>query len=136
MAQGPAARQDADGSTRPRAAPAFDAREFDELCEMIGLDGVLEMATIFETETRQRLRRLNEGNQTFTTLVREMHTLKGAAGTVGAPRLNALGAMFERAAQENIAPPREALDAIADALEAWLEEVRLWRQCNPRESGA
>ena len=48
--------------------------------EMIGEDGVMEMVEIFETETRQRLRRLAAGNQSIATLVREMHTLKGAAG--------------------------------------------------------
>ena len=61
-------------------------------------------------------------------LVREMHTLKGAAGTVAAPRLAALGWMFEQAAHEAIAPSEDDLIAIADAFAAWLEEVRLWRQ--------
>jgi HPt (histidine-containing phosphotransfer) domain-containing protein len=57
-----------------------------------------------------------------------MHTLKGAAGTVAAPRLAALGWMFEQAAHEAIVPTEEDLIAIADAFAAWLEGVRLWRR--------
>src|SRR5437763_1588212 len=85
-----------DGSaTPPPRAQAFNAVEFDALREMIGQDGVLEMVGIFETETRLRLRRLAAANRDPTTLVREMHTLKGAAGSVAAPRLAALGRALE-----------------------------------------
>jgi HPt (histidine-containing phosphotransfer) domain-containing protein len=112
----------------PPALPAFDAVEFGELSDMIGEDGVMEMVGIFEMETGNRLRRLAGGGQSVGMLVREMHTLKGAAGTVAAPRLAALGCMFEQAAHEAIAPSEDDLIAIADAFAAWLEEVRLWRQ--------
>jgi HPt (histidine-containing phosphotransfer) domain-containing protein len=106
-------------------APAFDAAEFDELREMIGQDGVMEMVKIFETETRQRLQRLAVGNRDPTTLVREMHTLKGAAGTVAAPRLAVLGLVLEQAAQGGGVPSSEDLRAIEDALEAFLLEARI-----------
>lgn len=127
MAYGPAATQDA---TTERIlpcstnAPAFNAAEFDELSEMIGEDGVMEMVEIFEAETRQRLRRLAVGGQDLATQVREMHTLKGAAGTVAAPRLNALGRTLELAARDGIAPTPDDIKAIEIALEAYLAAVR------------
>ena len=104
--------------------PAFDAAEFDDLSEMIGEDGVLEMVWIFETETRNRLRRLVAGGQDAATMVREMHTLKGAAGTVAAPRLAAMGRQFEMAAQKGIAPTSRDLAAIEQALDAFLAALK------------
>jgi HPt (histidine-containing phosphotransfer) domain-containing protein len=109
-------------------AAAFDAVEFDALSEMIGEDGVREMVVIFATETRQRLRRLTAGGQNHATLVREMHTLKGAAGTVAAPRLALLGRTFEQAALRGIGPTSDDLRAIHSALEAFLAAVRTWNE--------
>lgn len=119
-----AARRASGGATSRAPPPAFDAAEFDELREMIGQDGVVEMVEIFESETRQRLRRLAAGIRDPTALVREMHTLKGASGTVAAPRLAAFGRMFEQAAHRGIAPTPDDLKAIEDALEAFLIEAR------------
>jgi HPt (histidine-containing phosphotransfer) domain-containing protein len=121
-----AAARSANGGPTSRAppTPAFDAAEFDALREMIGLDGVMEMVEIFETETRQRLRRLAAGGLDTPTLVREMHTLKGAAGTVASPRLAALGRTFEQAAHRGTVPTPDDLKAIEDGLEAFLIEAR------------
>jgi HPt (histidine-containing phosphotransfer) domain-containing protein len=91
---------------------------------MIGESGVQEMVEIFAADTRQRLQRLTAGGQNGATLVREMHTLKGAAGTVAAPRLALLGRAFERAAQRGIEPTSDDLKAIDMALEAFLAAVR------------
>jgi HPt (histidine-containing phosphotransfer) domain-containing protein len=107
---------------------AFDAAVFDELREMIGYDGVMEMVEIFRTETRRRVRRLAAGGQDRAAVVREMHTLKGAAGTVGAPRLAALGRDLEQSAQLGIVPTPDHRGAIEDALEAFLAEVRSWTE--------
>ncbi|MGA3001585.1 MAG: Hpt domain-containing protein [Acetobacteraceae bacterium] len=109
-------------------AAVFDAVEFSALSEMIGEDGVREMVEIFATETRQRLQRLTVGGQTCATLVREMHTLKGAAGTVAAPRLALLGRTFEQAAQRGIGPTSDDLKAIDTALEAFLAAARTWNE--------
>jgi len=109
-------------------AAAFDAVEFGALSEMIGEDGVREMVEIFATDTRQRLRRLTVGGQTCATLVREMHTLKGAAGTVAAPRLALLGRAFEQAAQLGTGPTPDDLTAIGSALEAFLAAVQIWSE--------
>jgi HPt (histidine-containing phosphotransfer) domain-containing protein len=105
---------------------AFDAAGFDELCEAIGADGALEMVEIFETESRKRLRRLAMGDQDIATQRREIHTLKGAAGTVAAPRLAALGQMFEQAANRGIGPSPHQIEALDAALEACLAEMRAW----------
>ena len=110
----------------PHDAPPFDAYGFGELIKMIGDDGVLEMVEIFSTETRLRLGRLAAGDQNVATLVREMHTLKGAAGTVASPRLTALGLTFEHAARRGVAPTADDLARIGEALEAYLSEVREW----------
>jgi HPt (histidine-containing phosphotransfer) domain-containing protein len=124
-------REAADGTGRSGATVrspevrAFDAAEFGELIETIGEDGVAEMLEIFESEMRRRLIRLAAGNQDGATLVREMHTLKGAAGTVAAPRLASLGRTLEQRAQRGIGPVATDLAAIASALEAFLTEVAL-----------
>jgi HPt (histidine-containing phosphotransfer) domain-containing protein len=107
--------------------PAFDAAEFHELAEMIGDDGAAEMVMIFEAETRDRLRRLEAGDQDLATQQREMHTLKGAAGSVAAPWLATLGWTFEQAACQGIAPTRADVDRVAKALEEWLLAVQSWR---------
>jgi HPt (histidine-containing phosphotransfer) domain-containing protein len=109
-------------------APAFDEVGFDELAEAIGDDGVMEMAAIFSRETRKRLQRLRAGNQSNATLLREMHTLKGAAGSVAAPRLTDLGNRLEQVAHLGEAPTPHDLDAVAAGLEAWLAAVRAWAQ--------
>jgi HPt (histidine-containing phosphotransfer) domain-containing protein len=113
-------------TSRMPAVPAFDVDQFDELHDMIGEDGVMEMVTIFDAETRQRLRRLAAGGQDAGTLVREMHTLKGAAGSVAAPRLAALGRSLEAAVRNGSVPSRADLMSIEAALEAWLTDVRTW----------
>ena len=127
MAYGPATTQAAATERGPSCcddAPAFNAAEFDELSEMIGEDGVAEMVEIFAHETRQRLLRLTAGGQDITTQLREMHTLKGAAGTVAAPHLTALGRTFEQAARAGIAPGPADFKAIEVALGEYLAAVR------------
>jgi HPt (histidine-containing phosphotransfer) domain-containing protein len=123
-----AVAQDMAGGTvsQCRETVAFDAAEFDELSEAIGADGALEMVEIFETETRKRLRRLATGDQDIATQLREIHTLKGAAGIVAAPRLAALGQMFEHAASRGIGPAAQEIEALDEALEACLTEMRAW----------
>jgi HPt (histidine-containing phosphotransfer) domain-containing protein len=110
---------------RTALVAVVDAAEFTALSEMIGEGGVREMIEIFASETRQRVGRLTAGGQTCATLVREMHTLKGAASTVAAPRLAAMGHAFERAAQQGVGPTPDELVALDTALEAYLAAVRI-----------
>lgn len=106
------------------AVPAFAAAEFAMMAEMIGRDGVMQMVSIFEAETRQRVLRLAAGEQSRTTVVREMHTLRGAARTVGSPRLAVLGGTFEADARHGRVPTMDQLKMIEDALDAFLSAVR------------
>jgi HPt (histidine-containing phosphotransfer) domain-containing protein len=127
MAYGPALTQvevaERDLS-RSEDTPAFSAAEFHGLSEMLGEDGVMKMIQIFESETRSRLRRLEAGGQDLNTQLREMHTLKGAAGTVAAPRLAAIGATFEHAARHGFTSTPDDVRMIAGALEDYLAAVR------------
>jgi HPt (histidine-containing phosphotransfer) domain-containing protein len=129
MAHGPVRIQIApasDAGSVPRNIPVFDGTEFAELREAIGDEGVTEIIVIFETETRERMRRLRNGSQDIATQLREMHTLKGAASTVAAPRLADLGRRLEAAAGRGIAPAPDQLEAITEALEAYLMAMRDW----------
>ncbi len=119
-------------ASRAMDLPAFDAMDFDAMRAMIGETGIREMIGIFETETRQRLRRLAAGAPDAGTLMREMHTLKGGAGMVGSPRLTAFGEAFERAAHWVITLGPDQLKAIEDALEAYLASVRAWNDRRAR----
>ena len=129
MAHGPATIQTAsarDAIAACQNIPVFDATEFAELSEAIGDDGVMEMIEIFETETRERMRRLGGFSQDITTQLREMHTLKGAASTVAAPRLADLSRILESAARRGIAPAPDQLASLTVALEAYLTAMRDW----------
>jgi signal transduction histidine kinase/CheY-like chemotaxis protein/HPt (histidine-containing phosphotransfer) domain-containing protein len=112
----------------PPEQPGFDNHEFSELIDAIGEEGVAKMVEIFEAETRLQLRRLTVGDQDDDALVLEMHTLKGAADTVAAPRLAALGRTLEQDAIKGIHPLPADIKAIADALDAWLEAVNARNQ--------
>jgi HPt (histidine-containing phosphotransfer) domain-containing protein len=126
MAYGPAMTRAAVERDPPCVddTPAFDAVDFDELAEAIGDDGVKEMVAIFEAETRLRLNRLAAGDQSQQTQLREMHTLKGAAGSVAARHLAGIGMRLEQAVHDGIAPTRHDRDMIEAALEIYLRAVR------------
>ncbi len=75
-----------DSGTSAAALP-FDAKALRALGEDIGHEGVAEMLEVFQQETRARLQRMMAQGAPPATLMREAHTLKGAAGTVCAPLL-------------------------------------------------
>ena len=86
----PPCRQPSLGPPTPGAAEAplaFDAAALHALGEDIGHEGVAEMLEVFQQETRARLQRMTAPGIPAATLMREAHTLKGAAGTVCAPLL-------------------------------------------------
>jgi HPt (histidine-containing phosphotransfer) domain-containing protein len=103
--------------------PAFDAAALHALGEDIGHDGVAEMLHVFQQETRVRLRRMMEAGSQSGSLMREAHTLKGAAGTVCAPllrwRAEAIEAQLR--AGGSIAPGE--LAGLTEALHAFSEAV-------------
>ena len=70
----------------PEEAP-LDLAALAEMEEAIGQDGIQEMIHLFITETTARLDRLTHLDRDGSIDLREIHTLKGAAATVGAPVL-------------------------------------------------
>jgi hypothetical protein len=113
-----------------RAPPAggsapvpFDAAALNALGEDIGHDGVGEMLEVFRQETRSRLQRMAQPGHPPATLMREAHTLKGAAGTVCAPLLQRRAEAIEQRlrAGGNFVPAdlaglNEAFDAFTGAV--------------------
>ncbi len=107
------------------ATRAFDAAALQALAEDIGHDGVAEMLDVFQQETRMRLQRMAVPRLPAATLMREAHTLKGAAGTVCAPllrrRAEAIEARLRAGAPidaGDVAGLAAALQAFSDAVEA------------------
>ena len=103
---------------------ALDRAGFARLATEIGEDGVAELVTLFETETRARLRLIADGALDEAALMREVHSLKGTAGAACAELL------FTRAADLQLRLTRGGgfdaaeLAALTEAFEAWRREVR------------
>ena len=87
-------------------------------------DDFAEMLALFESETRARLARLAAGITDARTLLREVHTLKGAAGTVCAARLAARAAVIEARVQAGGTLADGDLPVLTAEFEVWLEAVR------------
>ncbi|MGE0226014.1 MAG: ATP-binding protein [Acetobacteraceae bacterium] len=77
------------------AQPALDAAAFAELQDMIGDDGMAEMLAVFTAEMGRRLKWFAGGPDDRDTLIREVHSIKGSAGTVCAANLAASAAEIE-----------------------------------------
>ena len=105
-------------------APVLDIRAFEEMAGELGEDGAMELVMIFESDTRDRLARMAAGGQDLSASAREMHTLKGAAGTVCCPRLAALGFACEQAARCGTLPRVEDLHTIVAVLDRFMAAVR------------
>jgi CheY-like chemotaxis protein len=103
----------------------FDAAALHTLGENIGHDGVAEMLEVFQQETRARLQRMMAPGIPSATLMREAHTLKGAAGTVCAPLLHRRAEVIEARLRAgapietgDLANLGRAFQAFIDAVEA------------------
>ncbi len=113
------------GAGAAEAPPPFDAAALHALGEDIGHGGVAEMLDVFQRETRARLQRMMVPGIPSPALMREAHTLKGAAGTVCAPllrrRAEAIEARLRAGAPidpGDLAGLSRALLAFTDAVEA------------------
>lgn len=85
------------------AKPEPSPLALDVLTEMedaIGQDGIIEMVQLFQSETAARLARLMQPTRDLSIDLREVHTLKGAAATVGAPVLTELAVRIEESLRE------------------------------------
>ena len=117
-------------SAAPPALPAdaqlaaLDTDGLREMGEAIGDDGVVEVVAIFQRETRDRLERLRSATVDPSVVEREMHSLKGAAGTVSALRLEAVARMVELRLQQGGTLADADIANMTAAFEAWAMAVR------------
>ncbi len=117
---------DADSSPAPgpRARDAAcDEHALNTLSEDLGNEGVTEVVNLFIAETRARLQRMGSPNIEPARLIREAHTLKGAAGTVCAPRLAGLAGALETRLRSGGSMEAGEVDGLASAFDAYVTEV-------------
>jgi signal transduction histidine kinase/CheY-like chemotaxis protein/HPt (histidine-containing phosphotransfer) domain-containing protein len=94
------------------------------LAQDIGMAGVIEVVNLFIAETRLRLRRIASEGEGPARLTHEVHTLKGAAGTVCAPYLAVLAAALDaRLRTGGSMEPCDA-EALTTAFDAYVVQVR------------
>jgi signal transduction histidine kinase/DNA-binding response OmpR family regulator len=102
---------------------ALDQVALDAMVEAIGEDGVAEMVAMFERETRERMARLAQPAASKADLVREVHTLKGAARTVCAQSLGEAAATAEQRAKDTGELDPADFSTLNLAFEAWLSAI-------------
>jgi len=80
-------------------SPLFDPTGFDNLVGVAGVEAVINLAGVFETEARKRLDRIDEAvtNADITAIEHETHALGSSAGTFGAQRIHILSRAAEAA---------------------------------------
>jgi len=100
-------------------APAVDAAVLAEMEDAIGQDGVAEMVRLFLSETRIRLDRLAQAGRDPSIDLREIHTLKGAAATVGAPVLTAFALETEERLREGGSLSAADVERLRRHFDAW-----------------
>jgi signal transduction histidine kinase/DNA-binding NarL/FixJ family response regulator len=110
--------------------PGADARDaacnenaLSTLAEDLGNEGVAEVVNLFIVETKSRLHRMASPDIDPGRLTREAHTLKGAAGTVCAPRLAGLAAALEARLRAGGSMGPTEVDGLAAAFDAYVTEV-------------
>ncbi len=105
------------------APPACDTAALHALGEEIGHEGVAEMLDVFQKETRARLQRMTVPGLPAAALMREAHTLKGAAGTVCAPLLRRRAEAIEARLRAGVPIDPEDLAGLTTALQAFTDAV-------------
>lgn len=101
-----------------------DLAALEALMADLGVTTVIELVSLFVAETRARLHRIADCTDTGAQLLREVHTLKGGAGTVAATRLRALaGALELRLRAGGTANPTDIAELQA-ALEAYIDATQ------------
>ncbi len=117
----PALTPSGDGAAE--GPPAFDAAALHALGEDIGHDGVAEMLQVFQQETGARLQRMMAPGIASATLMREAHTLKGAAGTVCAPLLHRRAEVMEARLRAGAPIEPGDLASLGRAFQAFVDAV-------------
>jgi signal transduction histidine kinase/CheY-like chemotaxis protein/HPt (histidine-containing phosphotransfer) domain-containing protein len=103
---------------------ACDQAALAALTEDIGLAGVAELVNLFIAETKARLCRMALLDSNTGRLTHEAHALKGAAGTVCAPRLAELAAALEGRLRNGGSIGAAEGDGLAAAFTAYVTQVR------------
>ena len=119
----PAPRREA-AETGPEA-PALDRAALEDLTAAIGPEALVELISLFQAETAGRLDRLRAVLHDAPSLAREVHILKGAAGTVCAARLIQLTEAIESRLRRGAEIVEADLDGLAEAYAAWSSAVRI-----------
>lgn len=82
--------------------PLFESSGFDKLVTVAGVDAVVNLAGVFESQGRERLERMltaiKEGD--IKAIESETHALGSSAGTFGAQRMHILSRAAEAACME------------------------------------
>ncbi len=102
---------------------ALDRQNLAGLKEDLGEDGVAELVALFEAETVARLTRIADHRLDRPTLTREVHSLKGAAGTAFAVSLARRAAALEVRLNRGEDMEESDMPALTEAFESWRGEV-------------
>jgi hypothetical protein len=102
---------------------ALDDLAFGRLTEEIGADGVAELVAMFEAETRARLVRIADRGLDRGRLVREVHSLKGAAASACAMSLSQRAAVVEARLKDDDTLAEGDVARLTEAFEAWCAAV-------------
>ncbi|MGE0420277.1 MAG: Hpt domain-containing protein, partial [Acetobacteraceae bacterium] len=113
-----------DGPIPEPDIPVVDTLALADLSVAIGEAGVRDMLGVFESETLSRLNRLSDATRDKAADQREIHTLKGAAGTVCARRLSTMAQTLEAHLREGGTLETTDVIALRQAFEAWRREAR------------
>jgi len=103
---------------------ALDMDAFARLCDDVGVDGAAEAVAVFEAETRDRLIAIQSDGLDPARLTREIHSLKGTAIAMGAPRLSGRAAALEERLKRGGAMDASDVAALAKAFAAWSADAR------------
>jgi signal transduction histidine kinase/DNA-binding response OmpR family regulator len=103
---------------------ALDGLAFGRLTEEIGAEGVAELVTMFEAETRARLRLIADGALDHARRIREVHSLKGAATAACAMSLSHRAASIETCLRSDDTLNEIDVTPLTEALEAWCAAVQ------------
>lgn len=113
-----------DAEPEPVVGEPVDRHALTEMEDAIGADGVVEMITLFTQETTARLDRLSAGARELAADLREVHTLKGAASTVGAPILAGMSARLESSMRAGGVLSDDDVKAMRVAFDAWHAAIK------------
>jgi CheY-like chemotaxis protein/HPt (histidine-containing phosphotransfer) domain-containing protein len=106
-------------ATQAELDQPLDHDAFARLTDEIGAEGVSELVAMFEAETRARLTRIASGGLEHAMLVREVHSLKGAAAAACAATLSRRAARLEKTLRDDATCDVVDVAVLTEAFEAW-----------------